>query len=193
MSPVFCNRAFVLPPDGLFHIEPAGEHFNAGANVVQVFDQLASESIVNRFNADAAAGQLSHGHEMLIDHEHFRHDLDKESRAYGWLTELQNRADGIYGRIRWTATGKAAVEGGDYRFFSTEYAPEDLQVINRSNPPRVRPLRLDGLSLTNEPNNRGGKPITNREAGGEYVVESPEAAGKAALAFANRIKSRASL
>jgi hypothetical protein len=39
---------------------------------------------VNRFNEDATAGKLSHGKEMLIDHEHFKHDPDKETRAYGW-------------------------------------------------------------------------------------------------------------
>ena len=68
---------------------------------------------------------------MLIDHEHFSHDADKETRAFGWLTRLQNREDGIYGQVRWSATGKAAVDGGDYRFFSTEYDPENLAVLNR--------------------------------------------------------------
>ena len=68
-------------------------------------DDDACQTIVNRFNADAEAGTLSHGQEMLIDHEHFRHDADKETIAYGWLTRLQNRDDGIYGQIRWSATG----------------------------------------------------------------------------------------
>src|SRR6185437_4704940 len=31
---------------------------------------------------------------------------------------------------------------------------------------RVRPLRLDGLTLTNMNNNRGQKPITNRDPSG---------------------------
>jgi uncharacterized Zn finger protein (UPF0148 family) len=81
------------------------------------------------------------------------------------LQELQNRSDGIYGRIRWTATGKVAVDGGDYRFFSTEYDPNDLKVLNSGGGKqvrRVRPLRLDGLTLTNMNNNKGQKPITNR-------------------------------
>jgi len=49
---------------------------------------------------------------MLIDHEHFRHDLAQESRAYGWLNRLQARPDGVYGQIRWTQTGKAAWTAG---------------------------------------------------------------------------------
>ncbi|MGD0745622.1 MAG: phage protease, partial [Verrucomicrobiota bacterium] len=137
--------------------------------MVQVIDDAAANSIVNRFNADADANKLRHGHEMLIDHEHFSDQLDKETRAYGWLQELKNRADGIYGRIHWTATGKKAVDGGDYRFFSTEYDPEDLQLINREGGKAklLRPLRLAGLTLTNMNNNRGQKPITVSNRSGE--------------------------
>lgn len=164
MNAYILNRDFQHPADGWYQIEPMGEHPNTASGVVQVIDPPAAQSIVNRFNADAAAGKLSHGSEMLIDHEHFKHDHEKETRAYGWLYQLQNRADGIYGRIRWTTTGEEAVNGGDYRFFSTEYDPADLKVLNDGKPRRVRPLRLDGLTLTNQPNNHGGKPITNRSS-----------------------------
>jgi hypothetical protein len=51
------------------------------------------------------------------------------------------------------------VDTGDYRFFSTEYDPADCEKISNT---EIRPLRLSGLTLTNHPNNRGGKPITNR-------------------------------
>jgi hypothetical protein len=179
MNPLILNRNFQHPADGWYQIEPKGDHPNRAAGVLQVIDDEAARAIVNRFNFDALAGKLSHGREMLVDHEHFKHDDDKETRAYGWLTQLQNRADGIYGQIRWTQTGQAAVDGGDYRFFSTEYDPADLAILNsgagilpalrsaesnaRSDAPRsVRPLRLAGLTLTNEPNNKGGRPITNR-------------------------------
>src|SRR6185312_12793747 len=165
------------PADGWYQIEPKGEHPNQAAGVIQVIDEEAMRSIVDQFNRDAAAGKLRHGNEMLIDHEHFSDQPDKETRAYGWLVELQARADGIYGRVRWSKTGKEAVDGGDYRFFSTEYAPADCvecQVASgdkeagtkqgepkremgqdaslatrHSTFPRVRPMRLDGLTLTN--------------------------------------------
>jgi phage I-like protein len=162
------NREFKHPADGWYHLEPKGDHAHQDAGVIQVIDDEAIATIVNRFNVDAAAGKLSHGNEMLVDHEHFKHDGGQETRAYGWLQNLQNRADGIYGKVRWTKTGQAAVDGGDYRFFSTEYDPADLKVLNdgrvgrASHPCRVRPLKLDGLTLTNQPNNRGQRPITNR-------------------------------
>ncbi|HUD47536.1 MAG TPA: phage protease [Candidatus Baltobacteraceae bacterium] len=155
------ETSFTLPADGWFHIENKGVHPNEKAGVVQVLDDEACRSIVNRFSAEADQAGFPG---MLIDHEHFKHDQDKETRAYGWLMRLQNRPDGIYGQIRWTETGRQAVEGGDYRFFSTEYNPSDLQVLNGQKRPRhVRPLRLDGLTLTNANNNKGQKPITNRE------------------------------
>lgn len=161
MNATILNREFQHPADGWYQIEPKGEHPNRRAQIVQVIDDQAVEEIVNRFNAEADKPGFPG---LLIDHEHFRHDQSQETRAYGWLMRLQNRADGIYGQVKWTATGRAAVDGGDYRFFSTEYAPEDLVALNRGQKPaRVRPVKLDGLSLTNDPNNKGGRPITNRE------------------------------
>jgi hypothetical protein len=166
---VFNRADFKHPTDGFYQIEAKGEHPNARAGVVQVIDDKSAESIVNCFNAAADAGTLRHGNEMLIDHEHFKDDPDKETVAYGWLQRMENRDDGIYGKIRWTNTGQPAVDGGDYRFFSTEYAPDDLEQVTQqagsSGLPKVRPLRLDGLTLTNMNNNRGQKPITNRNMG----------------------------
>jgi phage I-like protein len=160
MNTPILNRDFQHPADGWYQIEAKGEHPNRRAGIVQVIDDLAGQSIAERFNAEAAEAGFAG---MLIDHEHFKHDEDKETVAYGWLAALQNRADGIYGQIRWTDTGRKSVDGGDYRFFSTEYDPADLTILNRGeSPQRVRPMCLDGLTLTNANNNKGQKPITNR-------------------------------
>lgn len=210
MNPTILNREFRHPADAWYQIEAKGRHPNRAAGVVQVIDDEAAQSIVNRFNADAQAGTLRHGSEMLIDHEHFSDQPDKETRAYGWLTRLENRADGIYGQIRWTKTGKEAVDGGDYRFFSTEYSPADLKLVNKD-AKEVRPTRLDGLTLTNMNNNRGQKPITNREPQSpgaspeaqttpnqthmkQLAAElglAPEAAEEAVLAEVRKLKNRA--
>src|SRR5580658_6644744 len=178
MNTPILNRAFQHPADGWYQIEARGEHPNRRAGVVQVLDETACQSIVNRFNAEAERPGFAG---MLIDHEHFKHDQDKETRGYGWLMRLQQRADGYYGQIRWTGTGQRAVDDGDYRFFSTEYDPADLEVVGagRSDKKtkRVRPMRLDGLTLTNVNNNKGQKPITNREE---------ENSGRAELGCGNR-------
>lgn len=156
---------FKHPADNWYQIEVPGEHLNKDANVVQVIDAPAVNGIVNRFNSEADDYEARNGAYpgMLIDIEHFKHDAGKESRAYGWLMRLENREGKPFGQIRWTRTGKEAIDGGDYRFFSTEYNPADLQILNaKDKTPRVRPLRLAGLSLTNVPNNQGGAPITNQ-------------------------------
>jgi phage I-like protein len=160
MTTSILNREFQHPADGWYMIEPKGEHPNDAANVVQIIDELASDAIVENFNRQAADKDFPG---LLIDHEHFAFEDGKESRAFGWLNRLEDRPDGIYGQIRWTATGRAAVDGGDYRFFSTVYAPSEGEFLNSTGPRQFRPLALCGLTLTNKPNNKGGKPITNRE------------------------------
>jgi len=163
---------FQLPADGWYNIETKGDHPNKKSDLVQIMDDDACQSIVNRFNSDADKPGFPG---MLIDHEHFKHDDDKETRAYGWLMRLQNRRDGIYGQIRWTDTGRTVVEGGDYRFFSTEYDPSDLEILTNKRPRRVRPLRLDGLTLKNMNNNKGQRPITNRDTAEDDGENLPEA------------------
>lgn len=162
MSAVILNREFQHPDDGWYQVETPGDHLNKPAAAVQVIDATAVSNIVNRFNQEAADYMHKHGVPfpgMLIDHEHFKHDTDKETRAYGWLLKMANRNGVPFGEIRWTTTGRQAVDGGDYRFFSTEYDVKDLVELDGN---KVRPMRLAGLTLTNMPNNKGGQPITNR-------------------------------
>ena len=172
-------REFQHPADGWYQVEAKGYHpavADDGSKVVQVIDDKACKSIVNRFNADAQAGRLPHGREMLIDHEHFQHDPKQETAAYGWANKLRVSPDGSGFEVfnPWTATGQEAVDGGTYRFTSTEYQGtvgdvfEEVpageipaEVRNRYQGFKfLRPLRLTGLSLTNANNNKGQKAIT---------------------------------
>lgn len=181
------NIDFQHPADGWYLIEPLGEHPNG--DVVQVIDEEAAESIVRAFNAAAGAKNFPG---MVIDREHFKHQLDKESKADGWLMRLSVRADGIYGQIRWTKPGQAAVDGGEYRFFSTEYDMSDCQVLSKGKPQRIRPMKLAGLSLTNMPSNLAGqRPITNsaRASVPAAVPRDPAAAGRAFREVCDRLRS----
>lgn len=163
-APIF-NRAAQLPADGWYEIEVPGEHVNAAAGVVQALDGPAYDSIVNRFSQEKAQPNFAG---LLIDRDHFSTDTEKPSDALGWAMDLRNRDGHLEAQVDWTATGKPLVEGKVFKFFSTVYNPEDLQRIgerkvkNRALP-LVRPLRLDRLALTNDPNNKGGKPISNRQ------------------------------
>lgn len=164
MNKTILNREFKHPEDGWYHLEPIGEHPNTRAGIVLVIDEKSILAMSNRFNAEAAQENFPG---MLIDIDHFKLNEAKETRAMGWLMETQARPDGLYGRIRWSNTGRAAVDGGDYRFFSTEYEFKDSVAVEApgKKEKHLRPQRLAGLTLTNDPNNRGGKPITNNFPG----------------------------
>jgi hypothetical protein len=165
MNTLILNRAGQLPADGWYEIETAGDHPNAAAGIVQRLDGTAFDAIVNRFKARAAQPNFGG---LLIDQDHFSLDTSKSSEAFGWLKELRNRDGHLEGRIEWTDLGKPAVEGQRYKFFSTVYEPKPVEkvgtakIANRT-VPLVRPLILDRLALTNDPNNKGGKPISNRD------------------------------
>lgn len=175
MNTLILNRAGQLPADDWYQIEVTGEHYNAAAGLVQVIDAQALESIANRF-AEAAKSPNFAG--LLIDQDHFSLDPEKSTEAYGWLREVRNRDGQLEGRIEWTDLGRPAVQSGRYKFFSTVYSPAQLEKIgerpvrNGALRPAVRPLALDRLAVTNDPNNKGGKPISNRDPG------TPSDAGK---------------
>lgn len=194
MNARLLNREFQAPADGWYQVEAKGYHPAVaadGTKIVQVIDAKSITSIVNRFNAAAAAGTLPHGKDMLIDHEHFRHDKSKETIAYGWANKLRASPDGsgIDTWNPWTTTGNAAVAGGDYRFISTEYdGPMDqvfeevpaaqipVDIRNKfSGYKFLRPLMLTGLSLTNDPNNKGQKGFTITNRTRQSAVVSPAA------------------
>ncbi len=158
------NRSGELPADGWYQIEVTGEH-PAGEGRTQVIDQAAMESIVNRFKADAAAENFSG---LLVDADHLSHDLDNSTEALGWAQELSIRNGQLYARLDLTDIGEAAIRNKRYKFTSTEYDAPDIEDLGNG---RVRPLRLSGLALTNRPNNRGGKPLSNRA--GQCADTSP--------------------
>lgn len=65
--------------------------------------------------------------------------------ARGWIVEMAERADGLWGRVEWTEVGRGLVEGREYRGISpVMLAAEDGTV-----------LRLLRASLVNAPNLKG--------------------------------------
>lgn len=152
------NRDFQPPADGWYHLARPGDIPHASSGLVQVVDQAALLSIVNRFKADAAdAGDRFAG--LLVDFDHFSLDTDKPSEAAGWIMDLQNRADGLWAQIRWSDTGEAAVTGGRYRFLSPVWNRSDCEELGDK---RIRPLRITNAAVTNDPNFKGLCPLSNR-------------------------------
>ena len=161
------NREGQLPADNWYQIEVPGRHFNQAAKLVQVIDRQAVEKIVNRFAEEAQAPNFAG---IRVGRDHLADSMDQPTEALGWLMEVRNREDVLEGRIEWTPLGRPLIEGKVYKFFSTEYLGSEVEsvgteTIKNRTYPAVRPLRLDGLEVTNKPNNKGGKPISNRSPG----------------------------
>jgi phage I-like protein len=174
LAPIL-NRAidgkFALPADGWYHIAPNGEYPHPETGAIQILDPVAASAIINRFQKDAAVPSFPG---ILIDYEHFSYDRDKPSTAAGWITELANRDDGIWGKIRWSERGLADVQTGAYRFLSPVWLSRDTVRLDNTAPPRLRPLRLDSAGLTNSPNLRGMVPLSNRHDATASPAETPK-------------------
>ncbi len=161
---------FVMPDDGWVQVSPMGEYPHKGAGVTQVIDGEACEKMVADFAVRReAAGAAFAG--LLVDFDHFSLDTDKPSEAAGWIVELEARGDGLWAKVRWSDSGLSAVKGGRYRLLSPVFRhPGGTEDLGEG---RVRPVMLDSVALTNEPNIKGGMPIANRKPAEEPSPEVP--------------------
>ncbi len=182
MNPAILNRQGTLPGDGFHHIEPLGEHVNHRSRVVLVIDEKAVRAIANRFAQEAAQPDFAG---LRIDKDHLSQSEANPTEAMGWSKAIVSRGDGLYGQIRWTPLGRPLVKPEHaedepaYKFFSTEYDPAECEplgerVVNGARYAVLRPLRIAGLSLTNDPNNKGQRPISNRNGPAGAGNNQPE-------------------
>ncbi len=96
----------------------------------------------------AVSSLAAHAGRIPIDENHST-DLaaprGEPAPARGWATELQARADGIYGRVAWSPSGTALMSEKAYRFISPVIIHDQAGNV----------LDLPRASLTNTPNLRG--------------------------------------
>lgn len=166
--PITLNRLggeFALPADGWVQLAPYGEIAapltapdGTEVAILQVLDAPTAEAIAAKFRDQAAAPNFPG---LLVDFDHFSHDQEKSSRAAGWIHAVEARADGLWGQVKFSASGRTAVEGGDYRLFSPVlgFTPRPYQAGER-----VRPSVLMRGALTNDPRFKGMVPLSHRDA-----------------------------
>ena len=162
---------FKLPKDGYYHVAPIGTFKHRASGTTQVIDAEAVKSMVDTFHAEEkAAGQ--HWPGVLVDFDHFSHDAEKPTVAAGWIEDLQNRDDGLWAKIRWSDLGEEAVKGGRYRLISPVWNRSECEELGGET---IKPLRLDRVAVTNDPNLKGMVPMSNRAADEEEAVHADEA------------------
>jgi phage I-like protein len=183
MNTQILNRESVAPRKPTWQqIEKTGEHrADLGEEpVIQVIDQDALAAMVEEFNKDT---KMPHFDGILVDADHLSHDPGQSTEAKAWLVDVEIRNNELFGLLDWTDVGAEAVKGRRYKYFSTEYAAGDLTDLGTGpdGVRRVRPRRLAGLALTNRPNNRGARPITNRKAEEAEQTQPKKPMNKTAL------------
>ncbi len=106
--------------------------------------------------------------DIPVDYDHQLEHTAMNGRpaiAAGWITELEARADGVWGRVEWTDKGKAHVAAREYRYVSPVYYYQqdtgDIQAI-------------ESVALTNVPNLTGLKALAAREPGLNLLQETSQ-------------------
>jgi len=158
------SAGFTLPADCWFQIGKVGEmdkelEMPGGQKVIvrQVVNADDLAVIANRFKEWAAEPGFDG---LLVDFDHFSADQSKETRAAAWIMNAERRNDiELWGQLRLTTSGKAALEGGDYRHFSPVLGFQP-KAYNRGEV--AHPGALLGGAFTNQPTFRGMLPLSNR-------------------------------
>lgn len=159
---------FAMPADGWYNIAIAGE-FPHSTGYVQVLDGDAFKAIVEDIHTQQGKPNWPG---ILVDFDHDSLDPARPSTAAGWLTDIEERPDGLWAQIRWSDTGQKALEGGSFRFVSPVWMVDDCEDLGDK---RLRPKRLMNCAITNCPNIKGMIPLTNRTDAGDKSRFSPPA------------------
>lgn len=162
---------FSFNEDAWIHVTPMGEFPHAEAGVIQVVDDVCLKSIEKDFSEKSSSENFPG---LLVDFDHFSMDADKSSEAAGWITGLRVDGKGLWAKVRWTDEGKKSIEGGSYRLVSPVFPrPESCEDLGDT---RIRPMSLLSVALTNDPNIKGARPLTNRASGkvGSYEFSSTQ-------------------
>ncbi|MDR0728424.1 MAG: hypothetical protein LBF21_02350 [Puniceicoccales bacterium] len=70
----------------------------------------------------------------------------QDTRAYGWIQDLEAREDGLHGLVKWSDAGLELLHNAFFKFFSPRW---EMQAIG---PGQFKPVRLLSIGLTNYPN-----------------------------------------
>jgi phage I-like protein len=136
------------PPEWV-HLLPAGKFSGSDGRAYHVEDAAAL----------VAASLAAMGDFGVIDENHAT-DLAMPkggaAPARGWIKALEARATGIFGKVEWTAAGKALLADRAYRFISPvifhDKAGKVLSIVRASlvNKPNLRELAALNTQLNNQ-------------------------------------------
>lgn len=131
---------------------PYGTHQHKDG--IQVFNREHAEAMAKRFSGVLGkVRRLGAGIPVYVGHPDHPAFANKhtDGRAYGWITGLEARDDGLVLLTDWTDDGKALVNSHSYRFTSPHWLSKPTG-RTQDGKPIVHPTWLVSLGLTNTPN-----------------------------------------
>jgi hypothetical protein len=151
------SNEFHEADDGWLRVAIYGEteHTGTGLKLIQVFDRSAANEIVTAFKAKAAelANKVKgvFSRPLFVGHPDNAHwcaakPYAVDTKAYGWIDDVQARSDGLYIKPRWSEPGKTLLANSHYRFLSVHW------LLRHTGGNRYRPYWLESAGLTNQPN-----------------------------------------
>ena len=150
VTPLASGPFQLLQPDWV-QISPRGDFHHP--NGLQRVDQQALDLMVTHFHSfPARLGRGFAGLPFYIGHpdaptpeRNYR-----DEKAYGWILSLEQRPEGLFGKIKWSNSGRALLQEGHYRFLSPYWEAEEIGLEKGQKV--FRPVRLLSVGLTNHPN-----------------------------------------
>ena len=150
---------FSIPQDSCIQVAMLGDFPNTDAGIIQHIDEDSLAKMLANFTTDS---QTPNWPGMLVDYDHFAMMRDKPTGAAAWIMRLERRGkDELWGEFRFTEEGRKQVEGGMYRLTSAVYGGFE-KYDGAPTEKHLRPTRLLGVSMTNDPNIKGLPPASNR-------------------------------
>ncbi len=151
------NQLNAAPNFRWMHVCPLGEHpwtsADGAERIIQVIDKEACEAMAKTYPLSIPNSRVD------VDHESM--DADKRTAAVGWGRAAEVRDDGLWVEVEWNPEGHQLVANKVYRFNSPCFPRAGLVDLGGG---RFRVTQLGVIALTNDPNLRGQKPLTNRRA-----------------------------
>ena len=139
----------ILQPDWV-QLAPYGDFPHSRG--VQRVDRDAAESMVAAFESFLGkASRLFGGVPFYAGHPDLPGAGEQADRkAYGWITKLEARADGLYGLAKWSDAGRELLRQAHYKYLSPYW--EALEIGREQGQKVFRPVVLISVGLTNQPN-----------------------------------------
>lgn len=140
-----------------------GTLFHEAIGGYQVVDDAAVQKMADQFRQEASVPGFAG---LPLDFDHLstmtpeqiegarKLGLMLPTEAMAWITDIEARPDGLYGKLeRWSADAAAKVGTGAYAYISPTFYVSDMEVIPvpEGSPRQLRPIRLAEAALTNQP------------------------------------------